>query len=254
MGLLPLVAIEVLDQDQIERLPEFKARFEWYLRYWPLFSRHIVARTCEDGRTRWLVALASRERLVKVLRRMSDPGEFLSLHGIRSLSRAHLEQPLRMEYNGEMREIRYDPGDSTTNMFGGNSNWRGPVWFPINHLLIEALERYHVFFGHSLFVEYPTHSGHSATLQQIADDLKKRHSSLFRIGIDGRRPSHGRDTRYATDELRRDLVLFYEFFHGDTGAGHGASHQTGWTALVACHLDDLAKSYAARVSRQAPDL
>ena len=254
VGLLPLVAVDVLDQEQIERLPEFKSRFDWYLRHWPLFSRHIVARTCEDGNTRWLVALASRDRLVKVLRRMSDPSEFLSSHGIRSLSRAHLEQPLRMEHNGEMREVRYDPGDSTTGMFGGNSNWRGPVWFPINHLLIEALERYHSFFGHSLFVEYPTHSGLSATLQQIADDLKKRHSSLFRKGIDGRRPCHGGDDRYANDAQHKDLVLFYEFFHGDTGAGHGASHQTGWTALVACHLDDLARSYATRFSRKLPDV
>ena len=145
-----------------------------------------------------------------------------------------------MTIGGETKEVRYDPGDSTTSMFGGHSNWRGPVWFPVNHLIIEALERYHRFFGHTLMLEYPARSGESATLQEIADDLKHRHSLLFRKGRDGRRPCHGMDARYKTDPGWNDLVLFYEFFHGDNGRGHGASHQTGWTALVATHLEQLA--------------
>jgi hypothetical protein len=240
VGLLPMVAVEVLDEEQINHLPEFKERFEWHLRHWPLFSKHIVARTCDDGKVRWLIALVSRDRLIRVLRRLGDKEEFLSEHGIRSLSRAHLKAPFRMEMNGEMKEVRYDPGDSTTSMFGGNSNWRGPVWFPINHLLIEALERYDRFFGRTMQVEYPTHTGHSANLQEIANDLKRRHASLFLRGTDGHRPCHGHDARYRDDAGWQDLLLFHEFFHGDTGCGHGASHQTGWTALVTCHLQDIA--------------
>ena len=246
VGLLPLIAVKVLEDAHLQNLPEFRERFEWYRKHSPLMNKHIVSRTLPDGSKQWLFALASRERLLKVLRYMLDEKEFLSEHGIRSLSRYHLENPFTMTVESETYEVRYDPGDSTTNMFGGNSNWRGPIWFPINHLLIEALEGYYGFFGDSLQVEYPTGSGTSKTLQEVANDLKDRHASLFRADEKGRRPCHGTDERYSSDEGWKDLVLFYEYFHGDTGRGHGASHQTGWTALVSRHIEDLARTSNAQ--------
>ncbi len=240
VGLMPLIAVKVIEEAHIKHLPEFKERFEWYRTHYKLMNKHITEHTNPDGSKQWLFALASRERLLKVLRYLLDEKEFLAPHGIRSLSRYHLEHPFSMTVSGHTYEVRYDPGDSTTSMFGGNSNWRGPIWFPINHLLIEALEGYYDYFGDSLVAEYPTGSGKQYTLQEIATDLKRRHASLFRPDAHGRRPCHGTDERYASDPAWKDLVLFYEFFHGDTGRGHGASHQTGWTALVGRHIEDLA--------------
>ena len=242
VGLLPLIAVKCIDDELIQHLPEFKARFDWHREHWPLLKKHLVEHTSPDGKKCWLLALASRERLIKVLRYLLDENEFLSPHGIRSMSKVHLEHPFSMTVGGEKYEARYTPGDSDTNIFGGNSNWRGPVWFPINHLLIEALERYYEFFGESLTVEFPTHSGKFSSLREIALDLKRRHASLFQADEDGKRPCHGTDERYAKDPAWKDLVLFYEFFHGDTGRGHGASHQTGWTSLVSLHLEHLARA------------
>ncbi len=241
VGLLPLIAVKVLEDAHFQHLPEFRERFEWYRQHSPLMNRHIVQHTQPNGSKRWLFALASRERLLKVLRYMLDENEFLAPHGIRSLSRYHLEHPFTMTVDSQTYEVRYDPGDSTSSMFGGNSNWRGPIWFPINHLLIEAMDGYHDFFGDSLKVEYPTRSGQKLTLHEVANDLKRRHANLFRRDEQGRRPCHGVDERYAADDGWKELVLFYEFFQGDTGRGHGASHQTGWTALVSKHLEDLAR-------------
>ena len=168
-----------------------------------------------------------------MLRRVLDEDEFLSAHGVRSLSKAYQKQPYTIRLHGEEHCVTYVPGDSDTWLFGGNSNWRGPVWFPLNYLLIEALERYHHFYGDAFTVEFPTGSGRRLTLDKVAGELSRRLSSLFLPGAGGARPALATQPRFAGDPHWKDLVLFHEFFHGDTGAGHGASHQTGWTALVA---------------------
>ena len=236
VGLLPLIAVTVLEQETIDRLPGFKKRFEWFLANRPDLAR-LVSWThadCCPGHHRWLLALPSKERLAQVLRRMLDESEFLSLYGIRSLSRFHAGHPYEFHACGEDSHIAYVPGDSDSHMFGGNSNWRGPVWFPVNYLLLEALEGYHHYYGDAFKVECPTGSGNLCSLQQVADELSLRLARLFLPDADGRRPCDG-----AGGPGDRDLVLFHEYFDGDTGRGLGASHQTGWTALVTRCLENL---------------
>jgi hypothetical protein len=191
-----------------------------------------------DGAGKRLLAVPTREQLGRVLRYLLDENEFLAPYGIRALSAAYRDEPYVLETNGMRYEVRYDPGESTTRLFGGNSNWRGPIWFPVNYLIIEALERYHHFFGDTFTVELPTGSGRQATLGEVAEELGRRLASLFLPGPDGQRPCHGGDARYAEDPHWRDLVLFNEYFHGDTGRGLGASHQTGWTALAAKLIEE----------------
>jgi hypothetical protein len=239
VGLIPLMAVEVLHGDLLARLPGFSRRMEWFLQHRRDLAGQVSwMRACADGSGHVLLAIPSRERLERVLKYLLDPAEFLSPHGIRSLSRRHQEQPFVLKHGQERYEVGYWPGDSQSGLFGGNSNWRGPVWFPVNYLLIEALEKYQHFFGAALRCEYPVGSGHQATLGEVTRDLSARLVSLFLPGPAGRRPCHGADSRYATDPHCRDLLLFHEFFHGDTGQGLGASHQTGWTALVAKLIDD----------------
>ena len=185
--------------------------------------------------------MPSRERLTRVLRYLLDENEFLSPYGVRSLSRVHLEHPFVLPVDGTEYKVRYDPGDSSTVDFGGNSNWRGPIWFPVNYLLIEALQRYHHFYGDDFKVECPTGSGKMLTLAEVAQELNRRLARLFITDDKGHAPWHGGDERFANDPHWRELVLFHEYFHGETGRGLGASHQTGWTALVARCLDDLAR-------------
>jgi hypothetical protein len=188
-----------------------------------------------------LLALPSRERLVRVLRSVLDEDEFLSDYGVRSLSRAHAERPFVLQADGHEYHVAYEPAESTSELFGGNSNWRGPIWFPLNYLLIEALERYHAFYGDTLQVECPTGSGVLMPLDRVAKELERRLVSLFLPDEHGVRPAHGAEWRYAQDPHWRDLILFYEYFDGDTGRGLGASHQTGWTALVLQSIDNLAR-------------
>jgi hypothetical protein len=164
---------------------------------------------------------------------MLDEAEFLSTHGVRALSRYHHEHPYQFRVNGDTWEVRYLPGESDSGLFGGNSNWRGPIWFPVNYLLIEALQQFHHYYGDDFLVEHPTGSGQYRTLTQIADDLAQRLIGLFRRDANGRRPVYGNDERFQHDPHWRDYLLFYEYFHGDMGRGVGASHQTGWTGLVA---------------------
>jgi hypothetical protein len=168
---------------------------------------------------------------------MLDENEFLSPFGIRSLSAIHAKKPFVFDHEGGTASVSYVPGESNTGMFGGNSNWRGPIWFPLNYLIIESLRSYHEYFGDSFQVECPTGSGHQMNLMQVADELEHRLVRVFLSGTDGKRPCHGSDPRYTQDPHCRDLVLFYEYFHGDNGKGLGASHQTGWTALVATMLE-----------------
>ncbi|MCI0642178.1 MAG: glucosidase [Gemmataceae bacterium] len=234
VGLIPLVAVEVLEDAVIERLPGFRKRLQWFLDNRKDLAQHIAYMqaegACRSGRR--LLAIPSRERLEKVLRYLLDENEFLSPYGIRSLSRFHEDHPHSCAAGGQENRVAYVPGDSDSGMFGGNSNWRGPVWFPVNYLLIEALERYHHFYGDSLRVECPTGSGRLMNLAEVAQELAGRLKRLFLPDAQGRRPCHGTESRFADDPCWKDLLLFYEYFHGDNGRGLGASHQTGWTALV----------------------
>jgi len=232
VGLMPLIAVTVLEEDQIRNLPNFKKRMQWFIDHHPELARDsTLCSICSHEKNR-LLAIPSRDRLERSLQYLLDEAEFLSPHGIRSLSAFHREKPYVFYHGSEPYQVAYTPGEGSTHLFGGNSNWRGPVWFPINYLIIESLERYHHFYGEDLKVECPSGSGIQLTLQQVADELSRRHASLFLPDSGGHRPCHGGDQRYATDPHWKDLVLFHEYFHGDTGRGCGASHQTGWTALV----------------------
>jgi hypothetical protein len=250
VGLIPLFAVEVLDQRRIDKLPEFKKRMEWFLKHRPELARQISYCETEEhagdgavhNHQRRLLAIPSQERLQSVLRYLLDENEFLSPYGVRALSRVHRDRPFVLGVGGQEHRVAYDPGESTTGMFGGNSNWRGPVWFPVNYLLVEALERYHHFYGDELQVECPTGSGRMMNLKQVASELAQRLTRLFLPDASGRRPCHGDDDRFANDPHFRDLVLFYEYFHGDTGRGLGADHQTGWTALITRMLEDCART------------
>ena len=254
VGLVPLFACECIDQATIDQLPDFKKRMQWFLNNRRDLAAHIsYMREREDSRhSRRLLAMPARHRLVRVLRYVLDENEFLSPYGIRSLSQIHRDHPFTLRVGDEESMVRYSPGESETYIFGGNSNWRGPIWFPINYLVIEALERYHHFYGDSLTVECPTGSGKMMTLGEVAQELAARLTRLFLPDERGFRPSHGVDHRYAQNPRWRDLVLFYEHFHGDTGRGLGASHQTGWTALITRCLEKTAMR--ANVSRPSEQM
>jgi hypothetical protein len=244
VGLIPLFAVGILEEHKLGSLPGFKKRLEWFLENRKELARHILYRDSdhnsdldqdEQPTGHMLLAIPGRERLVKMLRYMLDEEEFLAPHGIRSLSKVHAHDPYKVEVQGETYRVDYVPGESNSGLFGGNSNWRGPIWFPVNYLLVEALESYHHFYGDSLKVECPTGSGVWMNLKEVASELARRLSTLFLPGPDGARPCHGDEARYADDPAWKDLVLFYEYFDADTGRGVGASHQTGWTSLV-CRL------------------
>jgi hypothetical protein len=232
VGLIPLFAVETLDSELIDTLPRFKHRMQWFIENRPDFSIHVETQS-QDGEVRRFLSLVDRRRLLRVLRYMLDEAEFLSPYGIRALSRYHAAHPYTLSAMGSDYRVEYEPAESSTGLFGGNSNWRGPVWFPVNYLLIESLQKFHYYLGDSFLVEYPTGSGRKLPLDEIARELSRRLIRIFLRGADGRRPVYGGATRLQTDPHWRDLILFYEYFHGDNGAGIGASHQTGWTGLVA---------------------
>ncbi len=249
VGLIPLFAVEVLESEDIARLPGFRKRMEWFLEHRQDLGQHIAYMEAkgENAHSHRLLAIPSRERLVRVLRYLLDENEFLSPYGIRSLSRIYKDRPYVCKLAGVEYCVDYVPGESNSGLFGGNSNWRGPIWFPVNYLLIEALERYHHFYGDALRVECPTGSGRMMNLQEVAGELNRRLAQLFLPDATGRRPCLGRDRRFADSPHWRDLVLFHEYFHPETGEGLGASHQTGWTALVARCLRDLGVRETAQV-------
>lgn len=237
VGLIPMCTPVILDQEKIDRLPGFKKRTEWFLKYRQDITQQMNCFSSCDGSTSLrLLALPTEARLRRLLNVMLDETEFLSPHGIRSMSAAHRDHPYVFQLGGSREEVRYVPGESDSYMFGGNSNWRGPVWLPINYLIIESLREYHQFYGDTFTVECPRGSGKMCNLSQVAAEIEHRLASLFLHGPDGDRPCHGGDSRYSKDSSWSELVLFYEYFHGDTGRGLGASHQTGWTALVATML------------------
>jgi hypothetical protein len=250
VGVMPLIAVEVLDEQKFGHLEGFKKRMQWFLENRQDLARQIACmqpKEIGDG-VRRLLALPSRERLERVLGYLLDETEFLSPYGIRSVSRVHREHPYEIQVQGAIHRVDYDPGESSTALFGGNSNWRGPVWFPLNYLILEALERFHHFYGSELKVECPRGSGRMLDLQEVARELAQRLSRIFLADEKGRRPCHGTDQRFATDPHWKDLVLFHEYFHGDSGRGVGASHQTGWTALVLRCIEDLSRSRAVASS------
>jgi len=247
VGLIPMFAVEILDPELLEAVPDFRRRMEWFLDYRPDLAR-LVSRWHEPGRgqTR-LLSLLRGHRMKCLLKRMLDETEFLAPHGVRALSRHHLQHPYEIDVNGQRFSVSYQPGESETGLFGGNSNWRGPIWFPVNHLLIESVRRFHDYYGPEFRVECPTGSGNRISLLEVAEELERRLTSLFLPGSDGRRPALGPHPRMQDDPHFRDLLLFHEYFHGETGAGIGASHQTGWTGLVA----ELLQRRPARVAAVA---
>jgi hypothetical protein len=237
VGLIPLLAVETIEPAVLDALPAFKARLEWYLEHRPDLAS-LVSHWHEPGAgDRRLLALVRGHRMKRLLARMLDSDEFLGDHGIRGVSRYYADHPYMLHVNGVEYAVRYEPGESSTGLFGGNSNWRGPVWFPINFLLVEALQKFHHYYGDDFLIECPTGSGRKLTLWRVAEDLSCRLTHIFLRGPDGRRPVFGANQVLQSDPHWRDHLLFYEYFHGDSGAGVGASHQTGWTALVAKLLE-----------------
>ncbi len=241
VGLIPLFAVETLDSELVDRLPRFKHRLQWFIENRPDFSAHVEAQSYESGVRRFL-SLVHRHRLRQVLRYMLDEREFLAPCGIRALSQYHREHPYTLSATGMEYRVDYEPAESSTGLFGGNSNWRGPVWFPVNYLIIESLQKFHYFLGDSYLVECPTGSGRMMTLHEVATELSRRLTRIFLRDADGRRPVYGGAKKFQHDPHWRDLILFYEYFHGDNGSGIGASHQTGWTGLIAKCLDVLSRS------------
>ena len=238
VGLIPLFAIEVLDPELLSKTPEFKRRLEWLFSHRPELA-DLVSRWQMPGLgERRLLSLLRGHRMKRLLRRMLDENEFLSPYGIRALSKFHLNHPYVYKTDQDSFSVKYTPGESDSYMFGGNSNWRGPIWFPVNFLLIESLQKFHYYYGDDFKVECPTGSGVMMTLREIADELTRRLCRIFERDTDGKRPVFGTDEKSQTDPHFKDYLLFFEYFHGDTGRGLGASHQTGWTGLIAKLLKD----------------
>jgi hypothetical protein len=232
VGVVALFAVTVLEPDVLARLPSFARRLDWFSANKPEYSDHIAHTAVPGEGDRLLLSIVDPPRIKRILRYVLDPAELLSDHGVRSLSRVYRDQPYSMDVSGVSATIDYEPAESTNYLFGGNSNWRGPVWFPLNYLLIEALDRYDRYFGENCQVEYPVGAGTTSRLSEVSDDLARRLVSVFVPGPDGRRPVFGGYEKMQGDARWKDLLLFHEYFHGDTGAGLGASHQTGWTGLV----------------------
>jgi Mannosylglycerate hydrolase MGH1-like glycoside hydrolase domain len=239
VGLIPLFAVGIVEQEVFEKLPELWSKFELYRQRRPELVK-LVSRWNESGmKGRRLFSIVRIFRMTRILRRMLDETEFLSPYGVRALSRSYLDHPYDFEYDGVDYRVNYQPGESDSALFGGNSNWRGPVWMPVNYLLIENLRRFYQFYGDGLTVECPTGSGNMMNLDQIADELCRRLVRLFLRGPDGRRPVFGGYEKFQVDANFKDYILFHEYFHGENGRGCGASHQTGWTALVANLINQL---------------
>jgi hypothetical protein len=232
VGLIPLFAVETLDPTIVDNLPGFKRRMQWFIENRPELSERLETESTDRGPRRFL-SLVNRHRLKRVLRYMLDENEFFSSYGIRAISRFHREHPYTLKVNGMEYRVDYEPAESSTGLFGGNSNWRGPVWFPVNFLLLESLQKFHYFLGDSYKVECPTGSGRMRNLWDVAGEISQRLTRIFLRDKDGHRPVFGGTEKFQTDPYWRDLIPFHEYFHGDNGAGIGAGHQTGWTALVA---------------------
>jgi hypothetical protein len=232
VGLIPLFAVETIDSDLLDELPDFKRRTKWLLDNRQDLVKDIACMRAEGQGKRFLLALVDRDRLLRVLETMLDESEFLSDFGIRSMSRFHKDCPYFLMMDGEEYRVQYEPAESQSGMFGGNSNWRGPIWFPVNYLLIEALQKFDHYYGDDLKVEFPTGSGKKVNLWKVSQQLEERLCRLF-LPNTGSRPAFGDTELFQTNEHWRNNLLFFEYFDGDTGRGLGANHQTGWTGLIA---------------------
>ena len=233
VGLIPLFAVETLEPELLERLPGFKRRLEWFIDNRPDLTGNVACMRTPGMGERRLLSIATQDQLRQMLKYMLDEREFLSSYGIRALSQIHRDQPYRLSLNGVDHRVDYEPAESSTGLFGGNSNWRGPIWFPVNFLLIESLQKFHYYLGDSFKVECPTGSGKMMTLWEVAGEISRRLMNIFLRDADQRRPVFGGTEKFQNDSHWRNLIPFHEYFHGDNGAGIGASHQTGWTGLVA---------------------
>jgi hypothetical protein len=235
VGLIPLFACETIPSEALQKLPEFRKRLNWFLSHRVGLAQHIQALSTGDPTApdQLLLSIASKRQLQRMVTRLLDETEFFSPYGVRSLSRFHEKNPFILKWEGQEYRVDYVPGEGNSYLFGGNSNWRGPIWFPVNFLLVEALERYHHFYGPGFRIEGTWNNGKGGNLAEAAQEISCRLCGLFHPDATGRRPTHGEEKRYAEDPAWKDLILFYEYFHAETGRGLGASHQTGWTALVA---------------------
>jgi hypothetical protein len=251
VGLIPLFAVETLEPEVLDKLPSFKRRLEWFIDNRPDLTGNVACMRSEGMGERRLLSIADEDQLRSILRFMLDEQEFLSPYGIRALSQFHRDNPYRLTVQGVEHRVDYEPGESSTGLFGGNSNWRGPIWFPVNYLLVESLQKFHHYYGPDFKVEFPTGSGTMMTLWDVAKELSKRMTSIFLQDEDGRRPVFGNSDKFQTDPHWRDLILFHEYFHGDSGAGVGASHQTGWTGVVTKLLQQSGESRQPRTSNRA---
>jgi len=232
VGLIPLFAVETLEPEVLDKLPGFNRRMEWFIENRPDLTGNLACMKTPGRASRRLLAIATQDQLRRILGYMLDEQEFLSPYGIRALSRYHHAHPYTMGVDGMEHRVDYEAGESSTGLFGGNSNWRGPIWFPVNYLLIESLQKFHHYLGDAFKVEFPTGSGNKLTLWEVAGELSRRLTRIFLKDERGWRPVYGSMEKFQSDPNFRDLILFHEYFNGDSGAGIGASHQTGWTGLV----------------------
>jgi hypothetical protein len=239
VGLIPLCAVQIMEPELLDSMPGFKMRLEWFIENRKDLTEHMACMETAGHKERRLFSITDREQLQRILAVMLDEKEFLSQHGVRALSRYHKAHPYMLDVAGVNHQVDYEPGESTTGLFGGNSNWRGPVWFPANFLLIQALRRFYEYYHESFRVECPTGSGRMMNLDEVADEISRRLVSTFQRDSQGRRAVFGANEKFQSDPHWRDYVPFHEYFHADTGAGVGASHQTGWTALVTKMIDEL---------------
>jgi hypothetical protein len=247
VGLIPLFAVETLEPKLLNRMPGFRRRLEWFIDNRKDLVENVASMRTSGRGERRLLSIVDAEKLRRILKLMLDENEFLSPYGIRSVSRFHRDQPYTMNVNGVQHRVDYEPAESRTGLFGGNSNWRGPIWFPVNYLIVESLQKFHHYLGDEYKVECPTGSGQWMTLWEVAAEISRRLTRIFLRGPDGRRPVYGGTEKFQSDPHWRDLILFYEYLHGDNGAGIGASHQTGWTALVAKLIQQSGEKLASHI-------
>nr|AIH14812.1 hypothetical protein [Westiella intricata UH HT-29-1] len=251
VGLIPLFAIESIEPETLKILPGFKKRLEWFIKNRPDLRQNVACMETKGVGARRLLAIVSRDKLRSILQKMLDESEFFSPYGIRAVSKFHAEHPYTFDVNGSQFRVDYEPAESSSGLFGGNSNWRGPIWFPVNFLLIESLQKFHYYLGDDFQVECPTGSGQMMNLWEVASELSQRLTRIFLKDSSGKRPVYGGMQKFQNDPHWQDLILFNEYFHGDNGAGIGASHQTGWTGLVA----KLIQQYGEyEIQHQQPDI
>jgi hypothetical protein len=248
VGLIPLFAVATPKPELLDQLPDFKRHMQRFIENWS-YADEYMEHLKESGQQKLLLALVNHQKLARVLKYMLDESEFLSPYGLRSLSRYYQDHPYTFEMAGISHRIDYEPAESTTDMFGGNSNWRGPIWFPVNYLMIESLQRFHSFYGETFKVEFPTGSGNLLSLGEVAAELSRRLVHIFLENKHGRRAVFGGVEKFQQDPHWCDFFWFYEYFNGDNGAGLGASHQTGWTGLVAYLLQESGERRGQQLTR-----